>query len=902
MYIYKKLHLSFLGKLLLFLICLASSNLYSQIQIGTGSSDEKLPIEPFYGYSYSQVIYLASEINASGTITQLKWYFDGSSLSNSNNWTIYIGHTTKTSFSSTSDWIAVSGLTQIYSATFTNPGAYGWLTIDITDWAYNGTDNLVVAVDENKSSYNGSSDEFNCTSVSGYRGLEFHSDGTNPNPSSPPSGTRKAYIANIILDGISQSCPAPSTQTETNITQTSVDLNWTETGSATIWDIEWGATGFTQGSGTTVSGITSKPYTLSSGLSGGTTYDWYVRADCGSSSTSSWVGPHSFTTLAPTQTIPFTENWETGAIGSAWNYNTGGDATIQVNTSSKHNGTYGLEQYGDGGSYTTPSGLADAYTKAQVGGVNESHTSWNSFTIDLTNASSPAFSFWYSLGRSYNNNYNFFWAQIDAGAGWVDLFSVQPSGSTIPYEKKTFDLSSYIGGTVIIRFFHNGKYDNDYLYLDDISVSEFTCPEPSNQLVSNIATTSVQLNWTEGGTATTWDIEWGAAGFTQGGGTTVSGITSKPYTLSSLSANNAYDWYVRADCGSGSSSSWIGPNTFSTTITSFPWTEGFENSGSIPNGWEQEFVSGTHNWIFHTGGHSNSNPSSAHSGTYNACFDHVSSNSKTKLITPQLDISSLSNPQLSFWHTQQVYDGDQDELRVYYKTSQAGSWILIPGAVFTSSISSWTLETFNLPSASTTYYIGFEGLDDYGYGVCIDDVLVEGASCSSPSALSASSITTTTAQLNWTENGSATVWEIEYGAYGFTQGNGTSISNITSKPHNLSGLSSGTKYDWYVRADCGSSNYSNWSSKNTFTSTCVSQSLPWNEGFENLGVYGTYEFPGCWDGDNGNMFTTSNTIQSDNREPNTGSSYIYTIYDADDWLFTPAFDLTAGTIYEFSSY
>jgi len=45
---------------------------------------------------------------------------------------------------------------------------------------------------------------------------------------------------------------------------------------------------------------------------------------------------------------------------------------------------------------------------------------------------------------------------------------------------------------------------------------------------------------------------------------------------------------------------------------------------------------------------------------------------------------------------------------------------------YTSSISTWTLETINLPNASNNYYIAFEGDAKYGYGVCIDDITVTG--------------------------------------------------------------------------------------------------------------------------------------------------------------------------------
>ena len=90
------------------------------------------------------------------------------------------------------------------------------------------------------------------------------------------------------------SCPNPTDQNEWNITATTADLHWDEMGSATTWEIEWGPTGFSQGSGTMVTGITSKPYPLT-GLTAATTYDWYVRSDCGGSY-SGWTGP---STLQP---------------------------------------------------------------------------------------------------------------------------------------------------------------------------------------------------------------------------------------------------------------------------------------------------------------------------------------------------------------------------------------------------------------------------------------------------------------------------------------------------------------------------------------------------------------------------------------------------------------------------
>lgn len=92
------------------------------------------------------------------------------------------------------------------------------------------------------------------------------------------------------------SCPAPIDLAAGSITTTSAQLSWTETGSASQYDIEWGPAGFTQGTGTLVTGQ-GNPYDLMS-LTAFTSYDFYVRADCMGAGTSSYTGPFNFTTLA----------------------------------------------------------------------------------------------------------------------------------------------------------------------------------------------------------------------------------------------------------------------------------------------------------------------------------------------------------------------------------------------------------------------------------------------------------------------------------------------------------------------------------------------------------------------------------------------------------------------------
>lgn len=80
--------------------------------------------------------------------------------------------------------------------------------------------------------------------------------------------------------------------------------------------------------------------------------------------------------------------------------------------------------------------------------------------------------------------------------------------------------------------------------------------------------------------------------------------------------------------------------------------------------------------------------------------------------------------------------------------------------------------------------------------------------CSTPINVDAIA-SATELEVSWTETGSSTSWEVEYGPAGFTLGNGTLISPATN-PQTISGLTTGAAYDVYVRSDCGGGSYSGW--------------------------------------------------------------------------------------------
>ncbi len=171
------------------------------LQIGQGTVTEAhLPMEPYYGYSYSQSIYTASELNLGASqINKIAYQYNGNS-----SWTdaivIYMGNTTKSSFTSSSDWVSSTNLTQVYSGSFIAPATAGWIEIELTTpFNYDGTSNLVIGFDENTSGYHASSDEFYCYASGSDRSIYYYSDGTNPNPASPQAMSVSANNPNLRI-------------------------------------------------------------------------------------------------------------------------------------------------------------------------------------------------------------------------------------------------------------------------------------------------------------------------------------------------------------------------------------------------------------------------------------------------------------------------------------------------------------------------------------------------------------------------------------------------------------------------------------------------------------------------------------------------------------------------------
>jgi hypothetical protein len=164
-------------------------------------------------------------------------------------------------------------------------------------------------------------------------------------------------------------CPDPYNLTVTGGAASSVTLSWT-TGGATMWNIAYGQAGSVSFIPFTTAA--TNPFTLT-GLTPGTSYEFYVRDSCGSGDVSNWVGPVTFNTPCATVAAPYSEDFDLNFDeGNGWS-NAG--STVDIcwsRTPSTGTGTPWWNQpyHWGGGTGTTPSGNT---------GPSSDHTSGSGF-------------------------------------------------------------------------------------------------------------------------------------------------------------------------------------------------------------------------------------------------------------------------------------------------------------------------------------------------------------------------------------------------------------------------------------------------------------------------------------------------------------------------------------------
>lgn len=170
----------------LLIIALLTMSFMAQAQtitIGEGSGmTAQVPFNTFYNYSFTEQLFLSSEIEYEGYVKAVKFRIAYSYNSeHTSDITVYLKNVSRSAFANGSDFEPVTEEDKVFSGSWTIPADVDdWITITFdTPFHYNGTDNLLIAIDENSDDY--AIRYFRYTEVAGSV-LGFNSDTENPNP------------------------------------------------------------------------------------------------------------------------------------------------------------------------------------------------------------------------------------------------------------------------------------------------------------------------------------------------------------------------------------------------------------------------------------------------------------------------------------------------------------------------------------------------------------------------------------------------------------------------------------------------------------------------------------------------------------------------------------------------
>jgi hypothetical protein len=277
-------------------------------------------------------------------------------------------------------------------------------------------------------------------------------------------------------------------------------------------------------------------------------------------------------------------------------------------------------------------------------------------------------------------------------------------------------------------------------------------------------------------------------------------------------------------------------------ISTFPWTENFDSmstvgSLSFPTCWSSVNISGTN----YPGTDNNVIVSATYGGPRSGTKFLYSKYTNTAWVfTPGFQLNGGTSYDFSFYmQNKSVTSPVTFTMDVAYGTtaSAAGMTVTLQSA-YSPTNSAYTLFTYTIvPSSTGTYYFGIKSTaaNFTPWYLSFDDFKLNlTPSCLPPTLSATTSLTETTATINWgaasPTPSSGYNYEIRTsgaagsGATGLTTSGSVGAGILTAS---ISGLTAATSYSLYVQSNCGGSGTSAWSTAGTFVTAC---SVPNNPG------------------------------------------------------------------------
>lgn len=652
-------------------------------------------------------------------------------------------------------------------------------------------------------------------------------------------------------------CMEPSTLEVVSVMGTRVELNWTPRGNESAWTVQYKKT--TESAWVSVP-VSNAPWVTLNGLSALTDYNVRVKAVCGANSESNWISAN-FTTGCENKQLPYEEGFEDYATQTSdiecWAF---------INNNG-YSGTYPKAYVNSSTSYIHTGNRSLYFQSA----ANESVYA----IMPIIDGEDVTFSFWYrnegtgtyngvlSVGYLTNvNNENSF-------------VTLQTLPQTTTMTRVELNVVSLAGKRLAFKY-AGGTSSNYYLGIDDISVVQTArCQNPEMIIVSNVQSNSADLAWTPRGDGSSWEVEYGPAGFSHGSGTTVT-ATTPSITLTGLTESTAYDLYVRTICAQDQSS-WSDIVTFTTSAS---------GGSDCSNPVEFEIGTGTN---------------AANTIPFNTYYK----NSRNETIYPQ---SELGGPCLISgirYYSNATATLDASNVKIYLAVtsnntfSSSSSWT--PAADLTlvydannvtlGGTEGWQTFTFDVPFfydgngnlvvCVTKTADSYNSSVQYRYTTASNTCLYRQndsspvneltntntgtlsgnranakfitcpvqVTCPSPAVSSNVDITAHSITLHWTPGGSETQWEVSYTLDGTTTTFTTTNTSLT-----IGNLDAATAYTipFTLTAVCSATDQSFPVNRTlTFMTECEPKPMLYTEDFDNFTTtstsVSTSEIPTCWE-------------------------------------------------------
>ncbi|WP_294823279.1 choice-of-anchor L domain-containing protein [uncultured Flavobacterium sp.] len=529
-----------------------------------------------------------------------------------------------------------------------------------------------------------------------------------------PSGTgsQNSSLFTGLVDCDTPACLPPTGLAVSNISTTSVTLNWSgpNTGNWDYYVVPAGSPAPT--SSTTGVNTTSKPVDVTTGLTAATNYVYYVRIVCSEETNSTWAGPFPFTTaVCPLADQCVYSFIMTDSFGDGWNGNT---MTITQN---------GATVATIGSTFTTGAGPV---------------------TVNIAMCHDEPFQLFWNSGGSFPGEVG-----VSIVNGFSQTLFTKPSGS---------------------------GSQNTLLYSGEIDCINPACIAPTGLDAYDFTTDSAMLEW-DGPATGTWEVFIVPAGDPAPANTTSGlAVTTNPVEVALPTPGINYDYYVRAMCGATESSNWAGPHEFHSMLCEEEdqCNYVFELFDSFGDGWNGNTMT-----IFQ-----NDVPVATIGSTFTTGAGPV-----------LVEVPLCPGEEFElFWNSGGSFPGEVG-VRVYTPFEE-DLYTKMPGT----------------GAQNTSLYVNEEA-------DCTPPP------CPKPQDLFVDALGLTSADLNWTEVGTATNWEVYVVPLNTAAPQPTdSGTATTTMPHiateTVTGeeFTSGTTYVFYVRAICGEEDgNSNWSGPIIFT-------------------------------------------------------------------------------------